>query len=152
MRVNRLNFTGGTGSRSSPLATNGDDRSSIHYLLVQILYRPRHSERPYDTFLKVVLRYIQNHGKCLIPMGVINMGRSPLPEWTEAKPFTPFTVTMSSGRFVQVNGPEMIILGKRWDTLAFEDEEGYDRTVIIRHSHITSIDAYDPVQMRTPED
>ncbi len=80
------------------------------------------------------------------------MGRSPLVEWAKATPFTPFTVTMSSGRHVQVNGPEMIILGKRWDTVAFVDEDGYDRTVVIRHSHITSIDAYDAVQMRTPED
>ncbi|HET6573648.1 MAG TPA: hypothetical protein VFG68_08610 [Fimbriiglobus sp.] len=80
------------------------------------------------------------------------MEHSPLRDWIQAVPFIPFTVTMSSGREVQVTGPEMIILGKRWDTVAFVDEEGYDRTVLIRHSHITTIDAYDPVQTGTPED
>lgn len=79
------------------------------------------------------------------------MDRSPLQDWARAVPFTPFTVTMSSGRHVQVTGPEMIILGRRWDTVAFVDEDGYDRTVLIRHSHITSIDAYDRVQSNTPD-
>ena len=78
------------------------------------------------------------------------MDRSPLREWARAIPFTPFAVTMSSGRTVQVRGPEMIIFGKRWDTVAFVDEDGYDRTVLIHHTHITTIDAYDPVQLRTP--
>ena len=78
------------------------------------------------------------------------MEPSPLAEWAKATPFTPFTVTMSSGRHVQVNGPEMIILGRRWDTVAFVNEDGYDRTVLIRHAHVTSIDAYDKVQSVTP--
>jgi hypothetical protein len=46
--------------------------------------------------------------------------------------------------------PEMIILGRRWNTVSFVDEEGYDRWVLIRHNHITSIDAYDPVQTPPP--
>ena len=80
------------------------------------------------------------------------MAPSPLTEWARAVPFIPFTVTRSIGREVQVTGPEMIILGRRWDTVAFVDEEGYDRIVIIRHSHINSIDAFDPIQTPpTPE-
>ena len=79
------------------------------------------------------------------------MNPSPLRDWVRAKPFIAFTVTLSSGRHVQVTGPEMIILGRRWDTVAFVDENGYDRTVVIRHSQINSIDAYDPVQSSTPE-
>jgi hypothetical protein len=57
---------------------------------------------------------------------------------------------MSSGRHVHITGPEMIILGRRRDTVAFVDEEGYDRTVLIRHTHITTIDAYDRLQSTTP--
>ncbi len=64
----------------------------------------------------------------------------------KAKPFIPFTVTLSSGRHVAVTGPEMIILGRRWDTVAFVDEEGYDRLVVMYHSHIVSVDAYDRMQ------
>lgn len=74
------------------------------------------------------------------------MEHSPLRDWVRAVPFVPFTVSMSSGRELQVSGPEMIILGRRWDTVAFVDQDGYDRTVLIRHSHIVTIDAYDPVQ------
>lgn len=74
------------------------------------------------------------------------MEPSPLRDWAKAVPFVPFTVIMSSGRSVQVANPEMIILGRRWDTVAFVDEEGYDRTVLLHHNHITTIDAYDPVQ------
>lgn len=78
------------------------------------------------------------------------MEQSPLREWAKATPFTPFTVTMSNGRSVAITGPEMIIHGRRWDTVAFVDEDGYDRTVLIRHSHINTIDAYDPHQSTTP--
>ena len=78
------------------------------------------------------------------------MDQSPLQDWAKAVPFNPFTVTISSGRVVFINGPEMVILGRRWDTVAFVDEEGYDRTVVIRHNHINSIDAYDPHQSSTP--
>lgn len=78
------------------------------------------------------------------------MEHSPLQDWAKAIPFTPFTVTMSSGREVQVAGPEMIILGRRWDTVAFVDADGYDRTVLIHHNHINTIDAYDPIQSSTP--
>jgi hypothetical protein len=74
------------------------------------------------------------------------MDRSPLAEWARAVPFIPFSVTMSSGRHVPITSPEMIILGRRWDTVAFVDEEGYDRWVLIPHTHITTIDANDPVQ------
>ena len=80
------------------------------------------------------------------------MEHSPLRDWAKGIPFVPFTVTMSSGRAVPITGPEMIILGRRWDTVAFVDEEGYDRIVVIHHSHINTIDAYDPVQSpATPE-
>ncbi|MBX9678881.1 MAG: hypothetical protein K2X38_08945 [Gemmataceae bacterium] len=59
---------------------------------------------------------------------------------------------MSNGRQIQVTSPEMIILGRRWDTVAFVDEEGADRVVVLQHSHINTIDAYDPVQFPpTPE-
>ncbi len=51
------------------------------------------------------------------------MNESPLREWAKAIPFTPFAVTLSSDRVVQVGGPEMIILGRRWDTVAFVDED-----------------------------
>ena len=78
------------------------------------------------------------------------MDPSPLRDWARAIPFTPFTVTLSSGRHVQVTGPEIIILGRRWDTVAFVDENGFDRTVLIRHSHINSIDAYDIFRSSTP--
>lgn len=78
------------------------------------------------------------------------MELSPLHDWVKAVPFNPFTVTLSSGRVVHINGPEMIILGKRWDTVAFVDENGYDRLVVIWHNHINSVDAYDPVQTQTP--
>jgi hypothetical protein len=74
------------------------------------------------------------------------MEPSPLQEWVQARPFIPFTVTLSSGRTVQVKGPEMIILGRRWDTVAFVDEQGYDRIVVMYHNHIASVDAYDPIQ------
>lgn len=80
------------------------------------------------------------------------MEHSPLADWARAVPFTPFAVTMSSGRVVHVTGPEMIILGRRWDTVAFVDEDGYDRTVLLHHRHITAIDAYDRMQTTTPED
>ena len=80
------------------------------------------------------------------------MALSPLHDWAKAVPFTPFTVTMSNGRHVPVTSPEMIIVGRRWDTVAFVDEQGYDRIVVIRHSHINTIDAYDPIQSPpTPE-
>ena len=78
------------------------------------------------------------------------MDHSPLRDWVRAVPFIPFTVTMSNGRSVPITGPEMIILGRRWDTVAFVDEDGYDRIVVIRHSHIASIDAYDRMQSSTP--
>lgn len=74
------------------------------------------------------------------------MEHSPLWNWAKAVPFIPFTVTMSNGRTVQITGPEMLILGRRWDTVAFVDEEGYDRIVVIQHRHINTIDASDPVQ------
>ena len=80
------------------------------------------------------------------------MNESPLRDWARAVPFIPFSVTMSSGRVVNVTGPEMTILGRRWDTVAFVDEDGFDRWVLIRHSHINTIDAYDPVQSATPVD
>lgn len=78
------------------------------------------------------------------------MEPSPLQEWVKARPFIPFAVTLSSGRVVNVTGPEMIILGRRADTVAFVDENGHDRHVIMYHSHINSIDAYDPVQSSSP--
>ena len=78
------------------------------------------------------------------------MDRSPLWDKVKAVPFVPFTVTMSSGRVVQVLGPEMIILGKRWDTVAWVDDEGYDRHVLIHHDHIDTVDAHDPMQTSTP--
>lgn len=78
------------------------------------------------------------------------MENSPLRDWAKAVPFLPFTVTMSSGREVQVTSPEMIILGRRWDTVAFVDDQGYDRIVVIQHAHINTIDAYDPVQSAPP--
>lgn len=74
------------------------------------------------------------------------MEDSPLRDWAKAVPFIPFTVSLSNGREVAVTNPEMIILGRRWDTVAFVDEQGFDRIVVIRHSHINAIDAYDPVQ------
>jgi hypothetical protein len=78
------------------------------------------------------------------------METSPLRDWAKATPFIPFTVTMSNGRQVPVTSPEMIILGRRWDTVAFVDDQGYDRIVVIRHAHINTIDAYDPVQTLPP--
>jgi hypothetical protein len=78
------------------------------------------------------------------------METSPLWDWAEAAPLIPFTVTMSNGRQVPVTSPEMIILGRRWDTVAFVDDQGYDRIVVIRHAHINTIDAYDPVQTAPP--
>jgi hypothetical protein len=78
------------------------------------------------------------------------METSPLRDWVKAVPFIPFTVTMSNGREVAVTSPEMVILGRRWDTVAFVDDQGYDRIVVIRHSHINTIDAYDPVQTAPP--
>lgn len=65
-------------------------------------------------------------------------------------PFIPFTVTKSNGRQVQVTSPEMIMLGRRWDTVAFVDEQGYDRLVLIQHAHINTIEAYVPVQTVPP--
>jgi hypothetical protein len=44
----------------------------------------------------------------------------------------------------------MIILGRRWDTVAFVDEQGYDRIVVLQHTHINTIEAYDPVQTAPP--
>ena len=78
------------------------------------------------------------------------METSPLRDWVKAVPFIPFTVTISNGRQVQIRSPQMIILGHRWDTVAFVDEQGYDRFVLIHHSHINTIDAYDPVQSPPP--
>ena len=76
------------------------------------------------------------------------MARSPLHEYVKSVPFRPFTVTMSSGRHVSVTGPEMIILGKRIDVVAFVDDDGYDRLVSIFHDQINSVDIYDPNQTR----
>lgn len=76
------------------------------------------------------------------------MEPSPLIQWLRGVPFIPFTVTLSSGRTVQITGPEMVIPGRRWDTAAFVDEDGFDRIVVLMHDHIASIDAYDPVQSR----
>jgi hypothetical protein len=53
---------------------------------------------------------------------------------------------MSNGRYVSVTSPEMIIMGRRWETVAFVDDEGFDRIVLVHHDHINTIDAYDPVQ------
>lgn len=53
---------------------------------------------------------------------------------------------MSNGREIAVTSPEMIILGRRWDIVAFVDEQGYDRFVVLQHSQINTIDSYDPVQ------
>jgi hypothetical protein len=78
------------------------------------------------------------------------MANSPLRDWAKAVPFIPFTVTMSNGRQIQVTSPEMIILGRRWDTVAFVDEQGYDRIVVLQHTHINTIEAYDPVQTAPP--
>lgn len=78
------------------------------------------------------------------------MASSPLRDWARAVPFLPFTVSRSNGRHIAVTSPEMIILGRRWDTVAFVDEEGYDRIVVIQHAHINTIDAYDPVQSPPP--
>ncbi|HYH69385.1 MAG TPA: hypothetical protein VD866_32120 [Urbifossiella sp.] len=74
------------------------------------------------------------------------MDNSPLQDWVNATPFNPFTVTMSNGRQVPVTSPEMIILGRRWDVVAFVDDQGYDRLVVIHHNHINTVDTYDPVQ------
>jgi hypothetical protein len=78
------------------------------------------------------------------------MERSPLRDWAKTTPFIPFTVTMSNGRQIPVTSPEMIILGRRWDTVAFVDDQGYDRIVVLQHSQINTIDAYDPVQSAPP--
>jgi hypothetical protein len=72
------------------------------------------------------------------------MQTSPLRDWVKAVPFVPFTVTMSSGRQVQVTSPEMIIPGRRWNTVAWVDEEGCDRFVIIPHDHINTVKASAP--------
>lgn len=77
------------------------------------------------------------------------MHPSPLRDRVKARPFVPFAVTLSDGRQVRVTVPEMIILGKRWDTTAFVDEEGYDRIVLLHHDHISAID---PMSPRTPTD
>lgn len=74
------------------------------------------------------------------------MEDSPLHDWAKAVLFIPFTVTLSSGRQVAVSNPEMIILGRRWGTVAFVVDQGFDRIVVIPHTHINAIDAYDPVQ------
>lgn len=74
------------------------------------------------------------------------MEPSPLRDWVKAIPFIPFTVTLSNGRQIPVSSPEMVILGRRRDTIAFVDDEGFDRHVIIEHRHIASVDAYDPIQ------
>jgi hypothetical protein len=78
------------------------------------------------------------------------MEASPLRDWARAAPFIPFTVTMANGREIPVTSPEMIILGRRWDTVAFVDDQGYDRIVVLQHSQIITIDAYDPVQTVPP--
>ncbi len=78
------------------------------------------------------------------------METSPLRAWARAAPFVPFIVTMSNRRRVPITRPEMIILGRRWDTVAFVDEQGYDRIVVIQHSQINTIDAYDRVQSTPP--
>jgi hypothetical protein len=80
------------------------------------------------------------------------MEHSPLRDWVKAVPFVPFTVRRLEGRSVRISSPEMIILGRRWDTVAFVDEDGYDRMVLIRHSHINTIDAYDQFQSSTPQE
>ena len=80
------------------------------------------------------------------------MEESPLRDWVKAAPFVPFTVTMSNGRSVPITSPQMILLGRRWDIVAWVDEQGFDRHVVIRHAHINTIDAYDTVQSPpTPE-
>jgi hypothetical protein len=78
------------------------------------------------------------------------MDTSPLQDWAKAVPFIPFVVTISNARQVPITCPEMIILGHRWDTVAFVDDQGYDRIVVIQHSQINTIDAYDPVQSVPP--
>ncbi len=78
------------------------------------------------------------------------MEKSPLQDWAKTTPFIPFTVTMSSGRQIPVTSPEMIILGRRWDSVAFVDHQGYDRIVVLQHAQINTIDAYDPVQSALP--
>jgi hypothetical protein len=78
------------------------------------------------------------------------MGNSPLRDWVKTVPFLPFTVSLSNGRTVAINSPEMIILGQNRDTAAFVDEEGFDRIVVIPHQHINTIDAYDPHQTTQP--
>ena len=57
---------------------------------------------------------------------------------------------MSNGRQIPVTSPEMIILGRRWGTVAFVDDQGYDRIVVLEHSQINTIDAYDLVQSAPP--
>ncbi len=58
---------------------------------------------------------------------------------------------MSNGRQIQVTSPEMIILGRRWGIVAFVDDEGYDRIVVLQQrAKINTIDAYDPIQSAPP--
>lgn len=78
------------------------------------------------------------------------MEQSPLREWAKAVPFVPFAVTLTTGRVVQVPRSDMMICGRRWDTVAFVDEKGDDRIVLLRHSDIVSVDAYDRHQSSTP--
>ncbi len=72
------------------------------------------------------------------------MSDSPLREWAQVTPFVPFTVTTASGRAVRVLSADMIILGKRWDTVAYVDADGDDHTVLIHHDHIGTVAAADP--------
>ena len=78
------------------------------------------------------------------------METSPLLDWVKATPFIPFTVTLSNGQVVSITKLEMMILGRRIDTVSFVDEDGLDRWFLIHHDHIASIDAYDPVQSQSP--
>lgn len=78
------------------------------------------------------------------------MDNSPLRNWAKSAPFIPFTVTMANGRQTSVGSPEMIIIGRRWDTVAFVDDKGFDCIVVLQHAQINTIDAYDPVQTVPP--
>jgi hypothetical protein len=89
-------------------------------------------------FTQVIPRLFLRHGVSVVE-------KSPLRDWARGTPFIPFTVTMSGGRQITVSNPEMIILGRHWDTVAFVDDEGFDRIVVLQHVHIDTIDAYDPV-------
>lgn len=79
------------------------------------------------------------------------MDRSSLRDLVQETPFIPFTVTLTSGRAVAINSPEMILMGKHWDIVSYVDTEGYDAFVFIRHDHIVSIDRYDTRQSVMPD-